>query len=431
MKWDTLTMSQKQALMKIYVNNGITNLDEIKNHYNSFDEGGPTKENSESDRSLLYGRPSYAETRSNNGKTRPTPAMITLPKIGAGVNIPVRLFDKSRKDTINNSNINTDNITRHSSYIGKPTRRINRFDDGGYVIQAINTENDFSKYSRAAINSLLKDIIPSGYERSIIATDPDGNPVRIYNLDGADLPEGYTRGHEEYETKLKEARKKLDYIGGDEKSRYLTFLSKSPKFTNKVDSLSRVYNINPDIMYERLGQEGLLDRDIELYNEYSTAEEQKGFIDSILDRPVNAFSHLGLDTAGELLNKGLLDMRWQDENLGYSNITATNEKEQPVQTVDVPNLESGLEIKAAVLEYITKMMKERYPNASDFEIDTLVNGAYNLGQYHKDLKDVDYIFTRYNVSPWSEYLMKEKYPDFEFKPLKMASLEEVVNKKEK
>ena len=40
MKWDTLTMSQKQALMKIYVNNGITNLDEIRNHYNRFDEGG-------------------------------------------------------------------------------------------------------------------------------------------------------------------------------------------------------------------------------------------------------------------------------------------------------------------------------------------------------------------------------------------------------
>lgn len=40
MKWDNLTMSQKQALMKIYVNNGITNLDEIRNHYNRFDEGG-------------------------------------------------------------------------------------------------------------------------------------------------------------------------------------------------------------------------------------------------------------------------------------------------------------------------------------------------------------------------------------------------------
>lgn len=40
MKWDTLSMSQKQALMKIYVNNGITNLDEMVNHYNSFDDGG-------------------------------------------------------------------------------------------------------------------------------------------------------------------------------------------------------------------------------------------------------------------------------------------------------------------------------------------------------------------------------------------------------
>lgn len=40
MKWDNLTMSQKQALMKIYVNDGVTNLDEIRNHYNRYAEGG-------------------------------------------------------------------------------------------------------------------------------------------------------------------------------------------------------------------------------------------------------------------------------------------------------------------------------------------------------------------------------------------------------
>ena len=55
MKWDNLTMSQKQALMKIYVNNGVTNLDEIVNHYNRFDEGGYTEESLEK-RKAIYKR---------------------------------------------------------------------------------------------------------------------------------------------------------------------------------------------------------------------------------------------------------------------------------------------------------------------------------------------------------------------------------------
>lgn len=342
MKWDNLTMSQKQALMKIYVNNGVTNLDEIRNHYNRFDDGGP--------------------------KTRIVP---------------------------------------------------------------LDINEDFTNLNRFIIDGILNDTTSSGYVKSMIATDPNGNPVRIYNVEDEYLPKGYTKGHKKYEDKVKEARKKFDYIGGDEESRYTAYLSKTPELTNMVDSLSKVYNINPDIMYERLGQEGFLDKEIDDYNYEALADEQKTYFDNVLNRHVNAFNDLGLDTAGELLNKGLLDMKWKDENLGYSTGLAFNEKGQAVQTVDVPNLASGLEIKAAFLEYLTKMMKERYPNASNFELDALVNGAYNLGQYHKDLKDVDYISTRYNVSPWSKYLIEKKYPDFKLKSLKQASIEDALKESNK
>lgn len=40
--WDKLSMKEKAAMIKVAVNNGILNLDEIKNTYNRFDEGGST-----------------------------------------------------------------------------------------------------------------------------------------------------------------------------------------------------------------------------------------------------------------------------------------------------------------------------------------------------------------------------------------------------
>ena len=42
MNWSDLSMSQRSELMSIYLKNGITSLDEMKKHYNSFAEGGFT-----------------------------------------------------------------------------------------------------------------------------------------------------------------------------------------------------------------------------------------------------------------------------------------------------------------------------------------------------------------------------------------------------
>lgn len=136
MKWDNLTMSQKQALMKIYVSNGITRLDEIVNHYNRFSEGGP-KETVESPNTVLYSR-IPRESVGNVVNNRPVPGLITMtevPRIGAGINIPFReLIDRFVLESQTQNNrinvINTDSINRPVSYITRP-RRVNRFNDGG------------------------------------------------------------------------------------------------------------------------------------------------------------------------------------------------------------------------------------------------------------------------------------------------------------
>lgn len=43
MKWDDLTMSQKSELMRLYIRNGITSLDQMSSHFNTYANGGPKK----------------------------------------------------------------------------------------------------------------------------------------------------------------------------------------------------------------------------------------------------------------------------------------------------------------------------------------------------------------------------------------------------
>lgn len=168
MKWDNLTMSQKQALMKIYVNNGVTNLDEIRNHYNRYAEGG-TKEGTESPtNTVMYSR-TPRELVGNVVNTRPVPGLITMtevPRIGAGVNVPITEAINNmiaRRSIVNTPTnvVSTDSIVsrRPVSYIGMPTR-INRFDEGGSknnnIIVSDNTRVQMPRTNRQNMrNSLL------------------------------------------------------------------------------------------------------------------------------------------------------------------------------------------------------------------------------------------------------------------------------------
>lgn len=199
MKWDNLTMSQKQALMKIYVNNGVTNLDEIVNHYNRYAEGG-SKETVESPNAVMYSR-TPRESVGNIINTRPVPGLITMtevPRIGAGVNIPITeainniIARRSRINTPTNV-VSTDSIVTRTpvSYIGMPTR-VNRFDDGGTKWKALDNidfkvipDSTFTrdKTGAGSIEYFQKEhpegiIYPNGYRKP---HPSPGNDVILYN----------------------------------------------------------------------------------------------------------------------------------------------------------------------------------------------------------------------------------------------------------
>ena len=194
---------------------------------------------------------------------------------------------------------------------------------------------------------------------------------------------------------LKSIRKGLDYIGGDKTQSRLNYFKKVPALVNMVDSLSNVYGINKDIMLHRLSKEGLVDNKISEYNYYTDEKGQRNVNNNILNYVPSGFYELGLDRAGEHLAEGHYNLRWKDKNLGFYDSTAFNEKGNAVGTIHVPNMASGLEIKAAHIEYLTNLMKKKYPTATKKELDALINAAYNLGENHEDLNEREWINKNY------------------------------------
>ena len=47
-KWSALSMKERADLMNMYITNGISDLKEMKKHYNSFGDGGDTEQESNS-----------------------------------------------------------------------------------------------------------------------------------------------------------------------------------------------------------------------------------------------------------------------------------------------------------------------------------------------------------------------------------------------
>jgi hypothetical protein len=109
--------------------------------------------------------------------------------------------------------------------------------------------------------------------------------------------------------------KQFDYIGGTSQNAVAKkVLDKSPGITHTIDSLSKVYKINPALMKHRLAQEGYTDHLARAYNHRSSLEEQQkpSHLDSLgLTNAdvIDPFGSMGLDTVGEHLMKGHYDMK--------------------------------------------------------------------------------------------------------------------------
>lgn len=197
-------------------------------------------------------------------------------------------------------------------------------------------------------------------------------------------------------SEIKKMLPKRDYIGGDSTNVRIKAFNKIPGIKEKIKELSDVYGIDANLLTHRFLREGFIDNAITEYNGMP-AIYQKDYWKNISNKKVNGFSSLGLDDAGTHLLENRYNLR---RDIDWWHIDAENEKNRQVKSIAVNNLWDGLEIKAADMEYRkNELLKRGYPEEN---INTYINAAYNLGLYHKDLDDAEWINKTYAVPNYYE-----------------------------
>lgn len=187
---------------------------------------------------------------------------------------------------------------------------------------------------------------------------------------------------------------KLDYIGGTPHEARTKFWNKNPELVKFINETAVRYNISPNLLLHRLSKEGFVDHHLKRYNNYSTSEQQKQYKINLDDESFYAdgFNLFGLDNVGTFLQQNLLDLR---DDVNYSTNKAANEHNTPVTFATGKTLKDNIILQAATLEYMQKLMKQRgYPVN---QLDMYTSAAYNLGPYHKNLKNNDYVQKNYSI----------------------------------
>ena len=186
---------------------------------------------------------------------------------------------------------------------------------------------------------------------------------------------------------------KRDYIGGD--NYRLDTVKRVPGLLEMIKSKADAYGINPNLMLHRFMKEGIVDQWVNSYNNAGYMD-QKTFFNNLLNQEVAGYGALGLDDAGSNLLQGLYELK--DPTATWQESDNINEQGRPVKSVTVPNMNSGLEIKAADMAYRKKELEKRGLTGDDY-----INAAYNMGLYNKKLNDPEFIESAYNVPDYGVF----------------------------
>lgn len=358
--WEALSMKDRASFIKLAIQNGYRDLDSIRGLYNnSYAEGGPKES--------YFSTPNYL-----------TPEEVLTKKLSNEVKIPYR--DTNREiSRYTNLPVGVDDITEGTEKGYASYYNMNDF-FGGKDFKIIEYNNKYYKIDNGS------------YEG-----EDYGMELPKVNLTDKDIK---IVPYSEYRKRILPKR---DYIGGTPHEVRLKASEKIPDLHKNITDLAYKYGLNPSLLFHRFTKEGYLDKAVNTYNDTIDTVDQKDFWNTIAEKEVNGFQALGLDNTVNLIDQGLINLR--NPNLGYYSSNNTNEKGEEVLSPIVDNLWDGLELKAAEMEYRQNELKKRGYTGKN--LDTWTNAAYNLGLYHKDLKDAEWINKNYSVP---EYDYFKTYP---------------------
>ena len=183
-----------------------------------------------------------------------------------------------------------------------------------------------------------------------------------------------------------------DYIGGSTDVARRKALEKMPEVKQYIKDLAATYGIDPNVLAHRFIREGYIDQHIREYNNYIDTVDQKDFWQNAPNESVWGYAGLGLDDFVSNYNQGFYNLR---RNFEFYPSDYTNEKNRTVHSADFNNLWDALEAKAADMEYRKKLALSR--GIPENQLNAYINAMYNLGAYHNDLKNTEYVLRNYSV----------------------------------
>lgn len=357
-KWSALSLKDRAELINIYVKAGITDLDRIIKDYNSFSDGGSMYLEPPLEEELLYedngmlkiNTPFYSTPKKEETFVEKTTPKIPLRPLNTVVNGPT---------------------------IGDPNAPYVELPEGIVDITRNISKGSGRLYSRTARKGeYYRDPYTGNiYERAFIPKEGVLDTSKLERLSYKDV---------------RSLLPKRDYIGGTPHESRMKALNMNLQIKTEIERLADIYGIDKNVLMHRFTKEGWIDKQINNYNKGISTEEQKDFFKRAVKERVYGFTDLGLDDSGSLIPQ--YNLR---RSVPYQEDTIPNEKGRFVNSAIFDNLYDGLEVKAADMEYRKNALTKR--GISDDDINTYINAAYNLGLYHKDLNDEEWIKQNYTV----------------------------------
>lgn len=215
----------------------------------------------------------------------------------------------------------------------------------------------------------------------------------------------------EYATMInpRTGQKGMDYIGGtpfEARKKFLTLSGAG----ERIQNIAQAYGVDPEFIANRIAREGWTDHYIKEYNYALNGKDgQAALLQDLWNRKNDSYNNYGTDILYQMYLDGKLNIRNGQIKQRFDDIAAAKQYRNPTNEkglqVKSPMLypEEAIELIASYGEYLNNTYKNKFNNgeyAGIKDYNTLLNAMYNMGEYHKDLKEnPEYINRTYGDTP--------------------------------
>lgn len=154
------------------------------------------------------------------------------------------------------------------------------------------------------------------------------------------------------------------------------------ELTDSVKAISKRYGINPNSVASRMAKEGGIDKWINIYNEtggkelFSKSKPTKEEIKNPANHPYNS-TLWGMDWFTDRINSG--EQKILEPWVTFSSTDFTNKHGASTHPAIFDTWNGVVSGTASELKSRRDVIKDKYPNLNDAQLDALSRGAYNVG----------------------------------------------------